>query len=218
MDFERTFFEVPALRAVDPGDPADGAAMPTIVGYAAVFNSLSLDMYGFREMVAPGAFAESLAKDDIRALWCHDRKLVLGRTKNGTLKLQEDETGLRVEFTPPDTQYARDYVAAIRRGDVDQMSFGFQVLMYDITENEEQFIRVLTKVKLYEVSPETFAAYPATSVSVRSDGQPHELYGYKPTIDQLRLQAQLGEKGTGVAARARRASQRTREIDYQFLK
>jgi len=141
-----------------------------IVGYAAVFNQMSGDLGGFREVVAPGAFADSLA-DDVRALWNHDSKFILGRTTNGTLALEEDEHGLLVVIIPPDTQWARDLTVSIRRGDVTQMSFGFRVPEGgDTWETREDgtLLRTLRRVELIDVSPVTFPAYIQTSVAVRN--------------------------------------------------
>jgi HK97 family phage prohead protease len=141
---------------------------PQIVGYAAVFNSLSQVLWGFREKIAPGAFGASLA-DDVRALWNHDTAYVLGRTAAGTLRLSEDAKGLRVEIDPPETALAASFVESIRRGDVSQMSFGFSVLEDTWDEDDQgQMIRTLLKVKLYEVSPVTFPAYTETEVGVRA--------------------------------------------------
>lgn len=159
---ERRFFQT-EIRA-------DGAEQaPKLSGYAAVFDQMSVLLYGqFREQIARGAFAGSLA-DDVRALWNHDTNLPLGRTKAGTLKLDEDAHGLRVEIDPPATQAGRDAVESIRRGDVDQMSFAFDVLEDEWDKNDVgEIVRTLRKVKLYEVSPVTFPAYPQTSVSARA--------------------------------------------------
>ena len=69
-----------------------------IVGYAAVFNQLYVDLGPFREKIAPGAFKKTIQEADVRALWNHDPNFVLGRTKSGTLKLQEDDKGLAIEY------------------------------------------------------------------------------------------------------------------------
>lgn len=145
---------------------------PKLNGYAAVFDQLSVVLYGmFRERIERGAFAGSI-DGDVRALWNHDTNLPLGRTKAGTLALVEDAHGLRVEIDPPATQAGRDAVESIRRGDVDQMSFAFDVLedTWDQDPESGQLIRTLRKIQLYEVSPVTFPAYPQTSVSARTDG------------------------------------------------
>lgn len=181
-----------------------------IVGYAAVFDKLSVDLFGFRERIAPGAFADSLAAgDDVRALWNHDPNIVLGRTKSGTLRLSEDETGLYVEIEPPDTQQANDLVAVIARGDVDQMSFSFRAIedKWSIDESE-QYVRTLTQVKLYDVAPATFPAYPDTSLGVRSSG-PHPFYGEIPVIPAAAQRA-LPAAAAEDEARARLAALRRR--------
>lgn len=144
----------------------------TIGGYAAVFNSLSVVLWDFREEIAPGAFAESLGRNNIRALWNHDSSEVLGATSNGTLRLAEDAVGLRFELELPDTQRGRDAYTLIDRGDVSQMSFGFRLLpdgdAWRIDE-DGQYIRRLLKVDLLEISPVTFPAYQATTVGVRAE-------------------------------------------------
>jgi HK97 family phage prohead protease len=139
---------------------------PVISGYAAVFNRPSEDLGGFVELIQPGAFAETIKTADIRALWQHDPAIVLGRTKNGTLRLEEDAVGLRIEIDAPDTQGGRDAVASIQRGDVDQMSFGFEVVR-EAWEQGAPVKRTLVELKLFDVSPVTFPAYPQTSVAVR---------------------------------------------------
>ena len=140
-----------------------------IRGHAAVFNS-ETDLGWFRERIAPGAFSESIGKDDVRALFNHDSNFVLGRNKAGTLVMREDERGLYVEIDPPDTQAARDLVTSIERGDISQMSFGFQTIKdsWESDENEKKDLRTLEKVKLWDVSPVTFPAYQETDVAVRS--------------------------------------------------
>lgn len=169
-EFERRNFTATELRAV-----SDDKGVRHITGYAAVFNSLSEDLGGFREKIAPGAFARAIKDDDVRALWNHNSDCVLGRTKSGTLRLSEDEHGLKIECDPPDAQWVRDLMASIDRGDIDQMSFGFIVRRYPdgsrgaqwVEENGED-IRILTDVELFDVSPVTFPAYPDTEVGLRS--------------------------------------------------
>lgn len=163
MELERRFL-TKQLRATGDGDKRK------ITGYAAVFNSLSENLGGFREMIMPGAFADTL-KADVRALLNHDPNLLLGRTVANTLVLSEDELGLRYEILPPDTTYARDLMISLDRGDLDQSSFGFRVIedsWVRPTDEEPIPIRKLHKVELFDVSPVTFPAYPATSAGVRS--------------------------------------------------
>lgn len=139
-----------------------------IEGYFAVFNSNYELWPGATESVAPGAFSDTLG-DDIRALIDHESRLVMGRNKAGTLELREDSHGLwgRVRINPNDTDATNQY-ERVKRGDVDQCSFGF-----DIIEEETEFLEdgsvhwTIKKVKLYEVSVVTFPAYEATGVSAR---------------------------------------------------
>ena len=145
---------------------------PMLVGYAAVFNELSVDFGGWHEVIMPGAFSQAIgAGADVRALWQHDTALVLGRTTNGTLRLAEDELGLKAEISPPGTTWAADALMALRRGDVNQMSFGFDVPAGGDTwrEQPDGWLRTIWRVEpLYEVSPVTFPAYPQTSVQTRN--------------------------------------------------
>lgn len=141
-----------------------------IVGHAALFNSLSEDLGGFREQIAPGAFSDSIKSDDVRALFNHSPDYILGRTASGTLTLSEDDDGLVSEIDPPNTQFVRDLMVSIERGDISQMSFAFRVKPDGQTweERDEMTLRTLTNVTLYDVSPVTFPAYPETDVGVRS--------------------------------------------------
>jgi len=147
---------------------ADGT--PTkIAGHAAKFDSLSEDLGGFRERIAPGAFAKSIQSGDIRALWNHDANIVLGRNKAGTLRLSEDSAGLAFEVDAPDTQLVRDMVMApIARGDVNQCSFGFYTMADKWAKVDGEWIRTLLECELFDVSPVTYPAYPSTDVAVRS--------------------------------------------------
>lgn len=150
---------------------------PVIEGHAAVFNTLSEPLGGFREKIAPGAFKRTLRESpDVRALVDHDASKVIGRTTAGTLEVREDSTGLKVRITPPDTSAGRDILASIRRGDIDQMSFGFSVREekweHKRSDEDDMDIRTLIDVDLFEVSAVAFPAYPDTSVAVRS----HDLW------------------------------------------
>lgn len=139
-----------------------------IVGYAAVFNSPT-DIGGlFREQIRPGAFKEAIERDDVRALIDHDSTLVLGRNKAGTLRLQEDAHGLRIEIDPPDTQYARDLIVSMERGDITQMSFGFIARKQEWDDTQDPPLRTVLDVELFDVSVVTYPAYPDTSAALRS--------------------------------------------------
>jgi HK97 family phage prohead protease len=140
----------------------DSDKQPIIEGYAAIFDSLSEDLGGFREKIAPGAFSGSL-KQDTFLFWNHDPSIVLGRKQAGTLKLVEDKRGLRVEAKPP--EWAKSYIETLQRGDVTGMSFGF-IAAADEWDHKKN-IRTLTEIaELPEVSIVPFPAYSATDVSV----------------------------------------------------
>jgi HK97 family phage prohead protease len=139
-----------------------------IVGHAAVFNSLSEDLGGFREKIEPGAFKESIKTADVRALFNHDPNFVLGRTLAGTLSLSEDDKGLAIEITPPDTQAARDLMTSMQRGDISQMSFGFRTKTDRWETIDGEDVRTLVEVDIFDVSPVTYPAYAETDAAVRS--------------------------------------------------
>ena len=162
------------LKDVEVREAKDGSKSPGgFSGYAAVYGARSLDLGGFVEVIEPTAFDAAIAEDDVRALVNHDRNLVLARSKGsegGTLALSSDETGLRVEIDElPNTSYARDLVELLKRGDVDQMSFGF-VTVRDRWETEEDGteLRTLVEARLFDVSPVTFPAYPDTIAEARA--------------------------------------------------
>lgn len=136
----------------------------TFEGYAAVFNSWS-EPLPFREKIAPGAFRHSLkrARNDIKLLWNHDTGAVLGSTRAGTLRLQEDARGLRVAADLPNTSLGRDTRELIKRGDIDSMSFGFSVPSGGDEWNSDGSERTLKSVRLHEVSIVAFPAYPETA-------------------------------------------------------
>ena len=98
-----------------------------IIGYGSVFNSMSEVMWGFREIIMPGAFDDVL-EDDVRGLFNHDPNFILGRSKAGTLSLSVDETGLKYDIIAPDNPTIRDLVIApLKRGDITQSSFAFKI-------------------------------------------------------------------------------------------
>ncbi len=140
---------------------------PAITGYAAVFNTLSEDLGGFREQIAPGAFKRALDLDqDVRALVDHDPSRIIGRSTSGTLEMVEDDHGLRVKIDPADTSAGRDIMESISRGDVSGMSFGFVVRddQWDMIDGEN--IRTVSDMDLFDVSVVTYPAYTGSSVEV----------------------------------------------------
>lgn len=145
----------------------DGEGL-SIEGYFAVFNSNYDIGYGMSESIAPGAFDGTIS-DDVRALINHDTTLVLGRTAAHTLELKQDERGLwgRVEINPKDSD-AMNLYERVKRGDVNQCSFGFDILDEETEFRDGGEIHWTIKaVKLYEVSCCTFPAYEETSIAAR---------------------------------------------------
>lgn len=143
----------------------------TISGYAVKWEKKShvLGYFRkFREQFKKGAFTTSLENDDQRFLWSHDISQVLGRTKNKTLRLEEDATGLRFELDLPKTTLGNDTYETIKRGDVDGVSFGFSMLDDEMDEPDDDLpLRTVKKAKLFEVSAVAFPAYPDSQVSAR---------------------------------------------------
>lgn len=201
-DFERRTF--PAAR-LNIEERRHGGAR--LVGHAAVFNAVSENLGGFREQIAPGAFRSSIGRDDIRALFNHDPNFVLGRNGAGTLRLAEDGHGLAIEIDLPDTTVVRDLIVApIRRGDINQMSFGFRTIRDHWAEDASAgSLRTLLEVDLYDVSAVTFPAYPQTSISARAHGSwRRSSGGSEPVADRVSsardLEAFLTDAGFARAA------------------
>lgn len=137
-------------------------------GYAALFNS-EADIGGyFREVIAPGAFGETLKTADVRALIDHDTGRVIGRSSAGTLRLTEDEKGLSVEIDLPDTSDGRDLAVQLERGDISGMSFGFIVTHDEWDEPSDPPTRTIHAVDLREVSAVAFPAYADTEIALRA--------------------------------------------------
>lgn len=185
MKRETRYFQ---LEATETRAEVEGEKR-VLKGYASVFNQWVRILPRLEESVAPGAFSESLAQDDIRALWNHNTNFPLARNRNGTLRLTEDEHGLRFEMEPNDTSWGRDAFEAIRRGDVTGMSFGFVVMSDEWTRGDDKtpHRRSIKKVKLYEVSPTPFPAYEGTNVSARSTEE--ALTEYERTLVDLEARA-----------------------------
>lgn len=156
----RSLREVPELRAQDE--------KRTLTGYAAVFNSAADISGAFREIIAPGAFKDTLADSDVRALVDHDSGRLIGRKSAGTLRLAEDKRGLKVEIDLPDTTDGRDVAELVGRGDLDGMSFGFIVRHDEWDETSNPPTRTIHAMDLREVSAVTFPAYTDTSLALRS--------------------------------------------------
>lgn len=161
------------IRTCDVGElrvESRGVAR-VIRGYAIVFDRLSENLGGFREIIKPGAVDRTL-KDgaDLRALVDHDSAKIIGRLSAGTLRVEKDGRGLRVEIDPPDTTTAQDIVESIKRRDVTGMSFAFRTMPDgdDWDFKTDPPTRSVTDMLVREVSIVTFPAYPLTEVAMRS--------------------------------------------------
>ena len=138
----------------------------TLVGYAAVWDSPS-EYMGFTEFVKRGAFSKTLNDGaDVRLLIDHEG-VPLARSKSGTLALEEDERGLRVEaeLDPMNPDAAR-IMSAMKRGDLSQMSFAFRTIKDNW--NNDRSVRELREVQLFDVSVVTFPAYEQTVAELRN--------------------------------------------------
>jgi len=148
---------------------AEGDGM-SFTGYASVFNSPSEDLGGFIEYVAPGAFRRSLqSRNEVKLLWNHDAGEPLASLRGGTMQLVEDERGLKVTAQLPNTTRGRDVAELLRTKVIDSMSFGFNVIKDSWSPDGKT--RTLESVRLFEASIVSFAAYPATTATVRSTDQ-----------------------------------------------
>ncbi len=201
MEIERRLmeFESEDELVIEPRQNGQAA----IVGYAAVYNRLSLDLGGFREEILPGAFDRILnrqrGKADVVALYNHDINIVLGRTSSGTLELSSDEKGLRYVVTPPASR--QDVIDLIARRDVRGSSFAFTV-----DKSGERFrqtdegktIRQIREIKvLYDVGPVVTPAYPDSSATVAGSSATVAMRSY-----QAWLAEQEQEKPEQVAVRS----------------
>jgi HK97 family phage prohead protease len=170
MEIERRDFAFEDDNELLVESRADGRT--SIVGYAAVYNRLSLDLGGFKEEILPGAFDKILGRQrgrqDVVALFNHDSNIVLGRTSSGTLELSSDDKGLRYVVTPPVSR--ADVLELIQRRDVRGSSFAFTVDKGGEsfrTGDDGKAVRQIREVSgLYDVGPVLVPAYPQTSASV----------------------------------------------------
>lgn len=169
MKIDKEKFQTRSLPAHLEVREAADMENPKIEGYFSVFGDIYDMGYGLTESVDRHAFDETIA-GDVRALVDHDTAKVLGRTSAHTLDLKVDEHGLwgSIDVNPNDTD-AMNLYARVQRGDVNQCSFGFEILDETTEFRENGDIHwTINKVKLYEVSVCTFPAYESTSVSARS--------------------------------------------------
>lgn len=173
-----------------------------IEGYFAVFNSIYEMWDGATESIREGAFANTLG-NDVRALINHDTTLVLGRNKAGTLELREDSHGLwgKIRINPNDTD-AMNLYERVKRGDVDQCSFGFEIVSEETDFRDDNTVHwTITEVNLHEVSVCTFPAYKETAVSARKE-QFDEIINRKREAEAISWRAEMTKKLKGAKENA----------------
>lgn len=184
---------------------------PKITGYGIVYNQEARLWDDLFEIIRPGAAHDVLqGAPDIRCAFNHSPDHIIGRTKSGTLTVEEDEWGVRYTATPPDTQWCRDLLQSIRRGDVDGSSFTFSVEPQDETVKRQEDNTYLREVRrlaaLGEVGPVTWPAYEGTTAQVRSAQDEYDSF-----TEQLRAQ----EDSEEIAARQRALGLRRKRLDIE---
>lgn len=191
----------------------------TLIGYAAVFDDgtdkTQYKYYGITETIQRGAFTRALRdRQDVRALFNHESASLLGRISSGTLRLSEDDKGLRYEIDLPDTTLGRDLEQLIQRRDLSGSSFGFRVKSekWERTgsKDEDKYKRSILDVDLIDVGPVTFPAYTGTQSQMRSED-----------IESLTAQAEaaISEAEDAVRSEAEKNAERAKaEIDALLLR
>lgn len=163
---------------------ADEEKNPEIAGYFAVFDEVYEIFDGYAERIDPHAFDKSIS-GDIRALTDHNTAKVLGRTTAGTLQLKVDERGLYgVIAVNPNDREAMDLYARVKRGDVNQCSFGFVIdEARDDYRKDGSILTTITDLTLFEVSVCTFPAYESTEVEARAkEAHEHALEAWRESM------------------------------------
>jgi HK97 family phage prohead protease len=181
-------------------DQAASDFSPVIRGYPIVFNSLSEDLGGFKEIIRPQAMDRTLDEGvDLRALVDHDTAKVLGRLSARTLKIRKDTTGLHMEVLPPNTSFGRDIVESVRRGDVTGGSFAFRVMPDGAAWQWESSppVREVTDMRVMELSVVTFPAYSETDVAAALRSLASSRPRPEPSQRVAELRAQMDAKLAG---------------------
>lgn len=149
------------------------ATAKSIVGYIP-YDSLSVDMGGFREVLKPGCFSKSITnRDRVLSLWNHDASKPLGSTKAGTLTIEDKRDGLHFQIFPPSNSWGKSALESVKRGDIDGCSFGFIVGQDDWDERDGERVRAVLTARLLEISPCSFPAYEATQVREQLHSKEH---------------------------------------------
>jgi len=165
----------------------------SLEGYATTYTEYPIK--DFYERIAPGCFAEAAANADVRFLRDHNPSQIFGRTKAGTLRLKEDQHGLRFSVDLPDTNDARDLYELVKRGDIDQCSYGFTVLKdaWSMASDGLHSLRTIYKAMLYDVSAVTYPANVNTTISVSERAIVHADAVEMPPVTLLERDKELLE-------------------------
>jgi len=184
--------EIRVLQSNDVELRVDEKEPNKIFGYAAKFDSASRDLGGFVEYIDKNAFKEALKNPDTVAVKNHDSNLILGRTKNGTLRMSTDSIGLKFEVDMPNTTIGKDTLEEVRRGDIDGCSFAFTVTedSWRYCDDDTVERTILQVGELIDVSAVLHPAYPDTSVAVRS------LDAFKDHVDLEKKSLKNGHEST----------------------
>lgn len=168
------------------------AAAPSLAGYAATFNQPyevyggAASGFGWEERVAPGAFDKTLREQDrVRLLLNHDG-LPLADTSARTMQLSADDLGLLVQVPELDmaSPFVQSVASAMRRGDLNQMSFAFEVTQQ--SWSPDYTTRTIHEVRLYDVSVVTYPANEATMALLASSFRTGvEVHSVNPTTGAL---------------------------------
>jgi HK97 family phage prohead protease len=183
-----------SLEDVEIRDSGAGQDFYTLRGHAAVFNSLSNDLGGFKEMLAPGSMVDAIKNSRVHLLFNHDANYPLASTDSGTLELREDDLGLHVwARIPKELSYAKDLRVLMQAGIARDMSFAFSLPADGTGESwtrsaDGENLRTITQVgELYDVSAVVRGAYSAPGYDLRSvldravqDGRLPEMEGASP--------------------------------------
>ncbi len=162
-----------------------------VSGYAAVFDQ-EADIGGFfREKIEKGAFSEAIGRDDVVFVINHEG-LPLARTRSGTLKLEQDDHGLRMETTlDPEDPDVKSIVGKMQRGDLDKMSFAFMPEIQEWDDDQDPPLRTIKKASLYDVSIVTTPAYDGTDIGLRSLEAHRKSQNYNAANKRLSQKADL---------------------------
>jgi len=171
---------------------------PTLVSVAPPWGSLSVDLGGFREQFARGAFwvregGKNLRLEDLDVIstFEHDGRMLLGRTASGTLRLEDTREGLRYAVQLPRAR--GDVAELVERGDVRGSSFEFRTVLDKWEETDDGMVRTVLEAELHQVGPVTNPAYPEPAVALRSLRSWREEGSTAGNLDLYRRRMQLLE-------------------------